>query len=236
KFILATKVGRYGSDFADFDFSAKRVTASVDESLRRMGVEYVDIIQCHDIEFEDLDLVINETLPALREVVRKGKARFVGITGLPLKVFRYVLERTEVDTILSYCHYALNDTSLRELLPLLKAKNIGIINASPYSMGLLTEQGPPVWHPAPKTVKDACKKVAELCKAQGANISQVALHFALSNPDLHTTLVGTAKAENIQKNVEWMSAPVDQKLLAQVQAILAPIHDVTWPSGHPKNN
>ena len=133
------KVGRYGD--AEFDFSANRVTASVDESLTRLGIDYVDIIQSHDNEYGDLDQVVNETIPALRKLQERGKARFVGVTGYPLKIFRYILERTEVDSILSYNHYSLNDKTLTGLLPFLESKNVGVISASPVSQGLLTNQG-----------------------------------------------------------------------------------------------
>src|SRR5207253_6190639 len=134
----ATKVGRYGVD--QFDFTADRITRSVDESLERLGVDYIDLIQCHDVEFGDLNQVVEETIPALRAVCRTGKARFVGITGLPLKIFREVLDRTPVDTILSYCRYSLNDRSLAGLIPYLEQRGVGVINASPLSMGLLTDR------------------------------------------------------------------------------------------------
>ncbi|HEX8236385.1 MAG TPA: aldo/keto reductase [Abditibacteriaceae bacterium] len=235
KYYLATKVGRYGED--EFDFSRERVTRSVDESLQRLGVDYVDIIQCHDIEFVSLDKIVNEALPALREVVRAGKARFIGITGLPLKIFPEVLGRAEVDTILSYCHYALNDTSLETLLPFLKEKRVGIINASPLSMGLLTNKTSlPDWHPAPAELRAACAQAAKHCQARGADISKLAVQFAVANEAIHTTLVGTAKAENIQKNIAWADEPLDEELLSDVQRMLSPIKNQTWPSGLPENN
>ena len=89
--VVATKVGRYGSGI--FDFSAERVTASIHESLGRLQLTYVDLIQCHDIEFVHLNQIVNETLPALAELKKKGLVRHIGITGLPLKVFRYILDR-----------------------------------------------------------------------------------------------------------------------------------------------
>jgi L-galactose dehydrogenase len=233
RYYLATKVGRYGDDL--FDFSAKRVTASVDESLARLNVDYVDIIQCHDIEFGDLDQVVSETLPALRKLAEGGKARFVGVTGLPLKIFRYVLERAELDTILSYCHYSLNDTSLDAVVPDLKAKRVGIINASPLSMGLLSDRGAPKWHPASQEVKAACARAAALCRERGAELARLALQFSVAHPDLATTLVGTASPENVVKNVRWVEEPMDRELLAQVMQMLAPIHNQTWPSGRPEN-
>jgi L-galactose dehydrogenase len=230
RYYLATKVGRYGADA--FDFSAARVIRSVDESLSRLGVDYVDLIQCHDIEFaEELDQIVEETIPALRQVQARGKARFVGITGLPLSIFPYVLDRTPVDTILSYCHHTLNDTSLEDLFPYLQEKQVGVINASPLAMGLLTEQGPPEWHPAPLAIRDACARAAAHCRERGRDIAQLALQFAVARPELATTLVGTASPENLKKNVAWIEQPIDAGLLAEVQSILAPIRNQTWPSG-----
>ena len=236
KYILATKVGRYGAEAPDFDFSAERVKQSVDESLGRLGVEDVDLIQCHDIEFGDLNQIVNETLPALREVVKAGKARFVGITGLPLKVFQEIVSRAEVDTILSYCHYSLNDTTLEKIVPFLEENSVGIISASPLSMGLLTERGAPDWHPAPPEIKAACRRAVQFCQNKGASIEKLAVQFALANSRVATTLVGTSKAENITQNVRWLEEPMDTELLREVEAILAPIKDQTWPSGRAHNN
>ena len=232
-YYLATKVGRYGD--AEFDFSAERITKSVDESLARLNVDYIDVIQCHDIEFGSLDQVVNETLSALEKVREQGKVGFIGITGLPLNAFRYVIDRGEVDTILSYCHYSLNDTSLLDLIPYLQNKGVGIISASPLSMRLLTEHGPPDWHPAPKDIQEVCAKAADHCKQKGVDIAQLAVQFALANKDIATTLVGTANPENLKKNVEWASMALDEGLLAEVQEILLPIHNKTWPSGLVEN-
>ena len=233
-YYLATKVGRYGED--TFDFSAARVIASVDESLRRLGLEMIDLIQCHDIEFGSVDQIVEETLPALQKAREQGKVRFLGITGYPLKIFRDVLERAEVDTILSYCRYCLNDTSLDSLIPFLQEKQAGIINASPLSMGLLTNRGAPDWHPAPESLQAACREAAAHCRARGVDIAQLAMQFALAHPAIATTLVGTASPENLRKNAAWIASPPDTELLAEVQAILKPVQNLTWPSGRPENN
>ena len=234
-YCLATKVGRYGPD--DFDFSAGRVTRSVDESLRRLRVDHVDLIQCHDIEFGSLDQIVGETLPALRRVREQGKARFVGITGLPLAIFPRVLDRTDdVDVVLSYCHYALNDDTLAGLLPYLRQKDVGIISASPLGMGLLTGQGAPAWHPAPEAVKAACARAAARCRDRGSDIARLALQWSLANEEIATTLVGMASAEAVDKNVACVGAEPDGPLLAEVREILAPAYGVTWPSGRPEND
>ena len=234
RYFLATKVGRYGD--AEFDFSAKRSAASVDESLERLGIDYIDIIQSHDNEYGDLSQVINETIPALRQIQKQGKARFVGVTGYPLKIFRTILSTTELDTILSYNHYSLNDTSLAGLLPWLRQKGVGIINASPVSQGLLTNHELPAWHPAPEDVRKACAEAAAYCRSQGTDIAKLAMQFSLSNPEIDTTLVGTADPANIEKNVRWIEEPIDKVVLGNVQRILAGIKDHVWVLGRPENN
>jgi L-galactose dehydrogenase len=239
KYFLATKCGRYGAKIDDFDFSAARVTQSVDESLQRIGVEYLDIIQVHDMEFGDARQIAEETLPALNRLKQSGKVRFVGITGLPLANFLRVIELAGpgmVDTILSYCHYELNDTSLIEIVPALKQHGIGVVSASPLGMGLLSLRGTPNWHPAPEHVKQCCRKAAEHCQRRGASIIQLAMQFAVAEPRIPTTLFSTANPQNVIENVAWIDQPIDELLLAEVLEILKPIHNVTWPQGRPENN
>ncbi|MEA3188766.1 MAG: hypothetical protein QOD99_2596 [Chthoniobacter sp.] len=236
RYYLATKVGRYGNDAKDFDFSAERVTVSVDESLARLGTDYVDFIQVHDMEFADMELIVNETIPTLRKVQASGKARFIGITGFPIGLFRYVLERTDVDQIQSYCHYCLNNTSLESLLPFLKDKKAGIVNSAPLAMRLLSSEGPPPWHPASTEGKACCAEAAEFCRRNGRDIGKLALQFSVANPDIHTNIVGTANPDRILQNISDIDLPLDVELLSKVLEILAPIHNVTWTSGRPENN
>ena len=236
RYHLATKVGRYGPDFPDFDFSADRVTRSVDESLKRLNVEHVDLIQVHDMEFGDADQIVNETIPALRQVIERGKARYLGITCLPLRLLADVSDRADVDAILSYCHYSLNDTALETLIPDMQRKGVGVISAAPLSMGLLTPAGPPPWHPAPPRVKDACAEAVRRVQQRGGDITQLALQFSAANDAIATTLVGMADRETLRRNVRALEAPMDESLLREAQEALAAVKDVTWTSGHPQNN
>ncbi|CBI25068.3 hypothetical protein VitviT2T_003814 [Vitis vinifera] len=235
EYIVSTKCGRYAEGF---DFSAERITRSIDESLARLQLDYVDILQCHDIEFGSLDQVVNETIPALQKLKEAGKIRFIGITGLPLEIFTYVLDRVppgSVDVILSYCHYSINDTTLEDLLPYLKSKGVGVISASPLAMGLLTERGPPEWHPASPELKSACQAAAAHCKEKGKNISKLAMQFSLSNKDISSVLVGMNSIKQVEENVaaatELAIFGKDEETLSEVEAILNPVKNQTWPSG-----
>ncbi len=234
RYLLGTKLGRY--DLQHFDFSARRVVESIDVSLHRMGVEHLDIILCHDIEFVDMRQIVEETLPALRQIQKQGKVRFVGISGYPMKIFRYVLDRAELDVVLSYNHYTLQNTMLADLVPYLKSKGAGIMNAAPFSARLLTNASLPAWHKATPQVRHLCRQAAEHCAARGVDIAQLALQFSLANDDMATCIVGSANPENVRKWAQWAELPLDQGLLQEVLAILMPIHNWFYIEGRPENN
>lgn len=234
KYILSTKAGRYGDH--DFDFSAERIKKSVDESLVRLKTDYIDILHLHDIEFASLDQIIYESIPALVDLKKAGKIRFYGISGLPLKIFQVVSEKVHLDTILSYCHYSLNNTSLSNIEKEMSYKGIGIINASPLSMGLLSKKGPPNWHPASNEIKRICHQAVQFCEEQGVAIEKIAIQFAVANDRIPTTLVGTANPQHIERNVKWIEEPIDMELVNQVREILKPIDQKIWLSGRKENN
>ncbi|GAA0234864.1 aldo/keto reductase [Cryptosporangium japonicum] len=230
---LATKVGRYDVD--EFDFSAARVVRSVEESLRRLRTDHVEVIQCHDIEFGNLEQIVEETVPALRGLQEKGLVGAVGITGYPLAALVSVAGRVPVDTVLSYCHYTLQNSTLGERLPFFAERGVEVLNASPLSMGLLTDAGPPDWHPAPAAVRAACAEAAAHCRARGSTIVELALRFAVRLPGVTSTIVGAADPESVRRNVRSAAGPLDEQLLSEVRAVLAGVHDVDWPVGLAQN-
>ncbi|WP_373231141.1 aldo/keto reductase [Cohnella sp.] len=234
KFLLSTKAGRYGVD--DFDFSKKRIVDSVEESLARLNTDYIDILYLHDIEFVSSDTILEEAIPTLQLLKEQGKIRFTGICGLPIQLFETVLPRAEVDAIISYCHYSLNDTALLGLLPLLESQNIGLVNASPLSMGLLSTRGTPEWHLASAELKATCKRAAEHCASKGQDIAKLAVQYSTASERIPTTLVSTANPDNIRNNALWTDEPMDEELLQEVLDILAPVHNQSWVSGRPEYN
>jgi L-galactose dehydrogenase len=232
--IVATKCGRYGMN--EFDFSAKRVTASIDESLRRLQTDYIDLFQVHDVEFGDVRQIIDETLPALRQLQQQGKTRYIGITGYLPKLLRRIAEASPVDSILTYCHYNLLNTDMDEVLTAFaRERGIGLINASGLCMGLLTERGAPDWHPAPKEVRDAGRRAFEYCRAHGADLPELALRFCLDHPFVSSTLIGIANTGQVEASLKLLQSSTDPDLLRQVEAVLAPVFNYVWASGLPEN-
>ena len=236
KYYLSTKVGRYGKDGVNtWDYSAKRVKESVYESMERLHIDYIDLINVHDIEFADrfysLDMIVNETLPALCELRDEGVVKHVGITDLQLENIEWVVNRVPegtVESVLNFCHYCLNDDKLADYLDLLESKGIGVINASPLSMGLLSKRGVPEWHPAPKPLVEACQRAVAHCESKGYPIEKLAIQFSVSNPRIATTLFSSANPNNVIKNIEYAEAPIDWDLVKEVQEIIGDQKRVSW--------
>jgi L-galactose dehydrogenase len=234
-YTLCTKLGRY--DLAHFDFSARRVVESVDVSLHRLGTDHLDIVLCHDIEFVPMRQIVDETIPALRRVQQAGKVRFIGFSGYPQKVFRFICDQADVDCVLSYNQYTLQNTRFAdETVPYLKEQGVGAMNAGPFSARLLTNAPLPAWLKEPEAVKAAARAAAEHCRARGVDIAQLALQFSLAHPDITTTVAGSANPENIRRWAKWAAEPLDQSLLAEVQAIFRPVHNLGHVEGLAENN
>jgi L-galactose dehydrogenase len=181
---------------------------------------------------------VNETLPALVKLRNAGRIGHIGITGLPLKIFPAVLDRAApgvVETALSFCRYELNDTALDSLVPYFRDKNVGIINASPTGMGLLTERGVPPWHPAPPAMIAGARRAVDYCKSVGADIVKLALQFCVAHPAFATTLFSTANSALVRKNISYVDEPIDFELMAKVLEILRPIKNHNFTRGRPEN-
>ena len=230
--ILCTKAGRLTR--SDFDFTPAGMRASVEGSLRRLRTDRVDILLAHDIEFAaDYEQVFTETAGVLHELKAKGKCRYVGMSGLPLVLLRQAIERCQLDVVISYCHATLqNGRVLSELLPTADQFGVGVINASPLAMGLLTPGGPPPWNPAPLAVRDACRAAADHCAARGVSIATLGMQYAFAQSAIPTTLTGTSRPAELRANLAAMATPPDAQLLAEVLAILAPVQGQSWPTGN----
>jgi L-galactose dehydrogenase len=235
EYLLCTKLGRY--DLAHFDFSAKRVAESVDISLHRLRTDHLDIVLCHDIEFVPMQQIVDETLPALRRIQAAGKVRFIGFSGYPQKIFRFICDQAAVDCVLSYNQYTLQNTRFAdETLGYLAARGIGAMNAGPFSARLLTDAPLPAWLKEPEDVKTVALRAADLCRSRGSSIATLALQFAIANPAIATTVTGSANPANVRAWAEWAAAPLDEDLLRDVQRIFAPVKNIGHTEGLPENN
>ena len=236
-YLLGTKLGRYSLEH--FDFSAKRVDESLHVSMHRMGTDHLDLILLHDVEFVKLPQIWEETIPALLKAKAEGKVRAIGFSCYPMACFNTVLDQVEddIDCVLFYNQYTLQNTAFADdLVPRLKSKNLGAINAGPFSARLLTNAELPEWLKEPEEVKAAARAAAKLCEDNGVDIAQLALQFSCENPDIASTVAGSANPKNVAKWAKWLSEPIDRDLLAAVQEIFAPVKNIGHLEGLPANN
>ncbi len=235
KIILASKCGRY--DLEEFDFSRDRILSSINESLKRLQTDYLDIYQLHDIEFVDKSIILEEAIPAIQEVKKSGKARFVGITGLPVRYLAHIAREVDIDTILSWGHYnLLEDEINEELVPLAKEKDLGLMNAAPLMQRILSDASLPEWHRSPDEVKTLQPKLIELCKSHGFELSQVAMNYAMKHEGIATTIVGMCEPEIVKKNLEAIELDIPDELMESIHTLIAPFKNRMWFEGKPENN
>lgn len=234
-FYISTKVGKntafesYGND--TFDYSREGIMRSLDASTQRTGIEYFDIVHLHDIEYnqgQHTEWALSEGLQVLQELKSVGRIGAVGIGMYPFDLWKRVISEGGIDVGLSHNLYCLNDTRLEQLLPLARFMGIGMISASPFSSGLLTNRGAPKWHPANLEQRKKFAEAATFCKAHGSEIEKLAIQFSTQNPDIITTLFSSADPDSVRRNLKWSAEPIDEELLSIVRQILMPVSNQNW--------
>ncbi len=235
RYYLSTKVGKYTAPGAygedTLDYSRARIRASIDESAARLGTDYFDMIYIHDIEYQNrrhTEWAMTESFAAVQELIREGRVGGVGFGIYPVDLWQRILKEMPVDAVLIHNHYCLNDDRLLELLPLAQKNDVGLVNASPYASGLLTDRGPADWHPASPEDRAVFRKAAAFCRAHGTSISKIAFQFASENPDIPTTMFSTANRESLKRSLQWYEEPIDHGMVAELRKILSPVRNKDW--------
>lgn len=224
-YYIATKVGRYLPEVQhQFDFTRKKVRESVLESVAYLQVEYLDLVQVHDVEFcHSMEQIVKHTLPVLQELKAEGKIRYVGITGYNLGILKRIVELSNdgmIDTVLSYCRFSLFNTDLLSYSAFFESRGIGVINAAPVGMGLITPHAVPSWHPATKSMKVNCSKAAIYCEKMGVNLAALGVKWCLHQPNFATTLNSSTSVEMLEQNLSMMKEPWtenDELLVAKLK-------------------
>jgi len=229
---ICTKAGRLERD--RFDFTPDGMRTCFEGSLKRLRTDHVEILLAHDIEYaDDFERVFTETAEVLHALKKEGKCRYIGMSCYPLGLLAKAIERCQLDVVISYCHLNLqNQLLISDLLPIAEKHGVGVLNGSPLGMGLLTNQGPQPWHPAQDDVKATCAKAAALCQERGSDISTLGMQYCLAEKRIPSTITGAAKNDELAVNLRALDTPLDLQLLVDVEAILAPVRNRTWPSGN----
>jgi L-galactose dehydrogenase len=235
RYLLSTKVGKltsptgYGQD--TLDYSRDGIRASLAASAARLGTDYFDIVHLHDIEYQGrqfTEWALAEGLAALHELKAEGRIGAVSFGIYPVDLWQRILRDCAVDAGLVHNHLCLSDTRLLDLLPLARARDIGLINASPFASGLLTERGAADWHPATAADRAVFQRAADFCRHAGTSIAQLAFQFSSQHPGPATTMFSTADAASVARNLAWFEQPADAALVQEVRSLLTPVTNKDW--------
>ena len=235
RYRLSTKVGKLavpGETGAHiFDYTEPGILRSLDESRKRIGVDYFDIIHIHDIEYQGrahLESALSEGYETLDKLKRQGTIGAVSFGIYPMDLWHRIVDEIRIDAMLVHNHHCLNDTRALELLPAVKEKGIALINASPFGSGLLSGREPPAWHPAGAEELECIRKAMRFCESQDVPIAKLALQFSASNPEIPTTMFSSASSQSVTRNLRWLEEPYEGELIDRVREILKPIADKEW--------
>ncbi|MGD7653160.1 MAG: aldo/keto reductase [Verrucomicrobiales bacterium] len=224
-----TKPGAYGEDV--LDYSEARIRAGLEESMERLGVEYLDIVHLHDFEYQGFSMTeraFEEGFPALQKLKEEGKIGAVSAGIYPMELWFRVVEEAPVDAIMMHNHYCLNDTRGLELVEGCAKRGIGIISASPFASGVLTGGAIADWHPSDEADRAVFAAAARHCEAKGSSLAKLAFQFASQNHPFATTMFSTARTASVARNLQWFEEPIDEVLLAEVSELLKPVKDKQW--------
>lgn len=235
KLVIATKVfNPMSSDPNDRGLSRKHIMHSIDASLKRLGTDYVDLYQIHRFDYST---PIEETIQALHDVVKAGKALYLGASSMYSWQFAKMLYTadkmgvTRFSTMQNHYNLVYREEE-REMLPLCREEGIGVIPWSPLARGFLAGNRSKADHGATSRAKTddfahklyyqdsdfaVVDRVTEIANQRGVSNAQVALAWVLAQPGITAPIVGASKMKHLEDTI----ASLDIKLTADEQASLA---------------
>jgi D-threo-aldose 1-dehydrogenase len=221
--VLATKVD---PDPITGDFSGKRVLASYEESLERLGVDRVPLLYLHDperISFED-GVASGGPVEALVRLRDAGRVDHIGVAGGPVGLLARYLDTGKFDVLLSHNRYTLLDRSAEQLFASAHERGIGVVNAAPYGGGMLAK-GPDVqtkygYGERDNRVGDAARAMAEACARHGVPLAAAALRFSMRAPFVDATIVGVSSPERVAQTLDYASQDIPDALWAELETMV----------------
>jgi aryl-alcohol dehydrogenase-like predicted oxidoreductase len=242
-YVLATKVF-FKMPNGEGGLSRAQISKQIDASLERLRTDYVDLYQCHRY---DWDTPLAETMEALTEVVRQGKARYLGFSEWPVEKIREAIEMTGVEKFVSsQPQYSMIWRGPeRDVIPYCSDHGISQIVWSPLAQGILTGKYKP-GAPPPKdsraaaesmnyflgedrladTLLERVQQLGDVAKDLGISMAQLALAWVLREPNVAAAIVGASRPQQVEDNAAASGIELDASTLARIDDILG--DSVAW--------
>jgi D-threo-aldose 1-dehydrogenase len=214
-FILATKVD---PDPRTGDFSGRRVRASLEESLARLGLDRVPLLHLHDperISFEDA-MAAGGAVESLVRLRDEGVVDSIGVAGGPIDLLTRYVQTDLFDVVLTHNRFTLLDRSAEPLFDAATARGMGVLNAAIYGGGMLA-RGPDAWpryaygagHPS---LAETARRMREACDRHQVPLTAAALQFSVREPRIHSTVVGISAPERVGETLDLLDVRIPDEL------------------------
>lgn len=235
--LVSTKTGRFPGE--EFDFSPSRIRASLENSLRLLRTDHVDIFFLHDIDFVNLDDILADSIDTIHQLKAEGKVRAVGTSSYGLTAAKRVIVEAGVDVVLNFAHGTLLDNTMEEALgEVARTNNVELFNAAAVALGALTPgvlTRDAAGFLAPPAVISAARAMTEICQDRGADIAFLANQYAIQRSGALSTVIGTTRLPHLRSAVEAAVTPIDEDLLSEVLQHRPRAADHQWSIGRPEN-
>jgi D-threo-aldose 1-dehydrogenase len=239
-YVLSTKVGRVlvpnpsgtatrDGDLFDvpathtrvWDFSRDGVRRSVEDSLRRLGLDRIDVLLLHDPD-EHWRQAIDEGYPALAELRDAGVVRGIGVGMSDARMLANFVRDADLDLVMVAARYTLLDQGAAdELLPLCLDRGVPAVAVALFGYGLLATDRPapvPGGLPRPPEIEQRARRIGEICDRHGVALTAAAMRYPLRHPAVVSVVVGCHTAEQVRHNAALFAQPIPEDLWAELQA------------------
>ncbi|WP_308635329.1 aldo/keto reductase [Paenibacillus silvisoli] len=200
--VLASKAVMRGETY-----SYENTIRSVESSLKRLGTDYLDLIQMHELDESNAEIGMNETVPAFLKLKEQGKVRAIGVNAANPALLLPFIRSGLIDSVQTFTRYMLIDYSaMDELLPAARSHHVAVINGSVLGMGLLSDAPAPFLLGNQALMEEAERRiqaVSFLRKTEQKGLIEPAMRFSLSSPDIAVTLTGTTSLRSLSLNASY---------------------------------
>lgn len=229
-FVLSTKVDRA----PDGTFDGAQVRRSLEQSLRRLGLDRVPLLYLHDPEHIPFEAGVAPGGP-VEELVRirdEGLADHLGVAGGPVDLMRRYVDTGVFEVLLTHNRWTLIDRSAGDLLDHAHAAGVAVVNGAPFGGGILakgsTRQPKYAYREADDTVLGCVRGIERACADHDVPLAAAALQFSLRDPRVAATVVGVSRPERITETAEYATWPVPDALWDRLEQAAAPASRWQW--------
>jgi D-threo-aldose 1-dehydrogenase len=236
EYTLSTKVGRLlrpnpggagemdvANDFhvaaslrREWDFTEAGIRASLAESLDRMGLDRVDVLYLHDPDRYDLEVALNEAIPALEHLRAEGEVGAIGVGSMSSAALTAAVQASRLDVVMVAGRYTLLEQPAEvDVFPACRAQGTKVVAASIFNSGILAKDDPDPsdryeYGALPPDVWDRLQRIRSVCREYGVSLPAAAVQFPLRNALVESVVVGASRPEQLHRTVEVMTSEIPE--------------------------